>query len=80
MQRHRIAIVANLAAMCLLTWASAFGASGDKSEIKGMITARTGETLIVKSGDGNVTVVLTDGTKTKDDTGLFGLGSEKMSR
>ena len=79
MQRHRIAIVANLAAMCLLTWASAFGASGDKSEIKGMITARTGETLIVQTGDGTTTVVLTDDTETKDDKGLFGLDKQHIS-
>jgi outer membrane protein OmpA-like peptidoglycan-associated protein len=53
---------------------SAFG-----ENVKGMIYTRTGETLIVKSASGNVTVVLTDSTKTKDDTGLFGLGTEKMS-
>jgi outer membrane protein OmpA-like peptidoglycan-associated protein len=53
---------------------SAFGAS-----VKGMIITRTGETLIVKSDQGNVTVVLTDDTKTKDDTGVFGLGTNTMS-
>jgi hypothetical protein len=40
---------------------------------------RTGETLIVKTNQGNVTVVLTDSTKTKDDTGVFGLGTDTMS-
>jgi len=49
------------------------------SDLKGMITTRTGETLIVKSEQGNVTVILTDDTKTKDDTGLFGLGTDKMA-
>jgi outer membrane protein OmpA-like peptidoglycan-associated protein len=44
-----------------------------------MIITRTGETLIVKSGDEKTTVVLTDNTKTKDDTGLFGLGKNQMS-
>lgn len=57
----------------------AFAASGDKTEVKGMITTRTGETLIVKSAQGNVTVVLTDATRTKDDTGLFGLGTDEMA-
>jgi OmpA-OmpF porin, OOP family len=55
----------------------AFGA--DKAEVKGMITARTGETLIVQTADGNVTVVLTDDTTTKDDKGLFGLDKQHMS-
>jgi len=44
-----------------------------------MIMTRTGETLTVKSDQGNVTVVLTDSTKTKDDTGVFGLGTNTMS-
>jgi OmpA-OmpF porin, OOP family len=53
---------------------SAFGA-----DVKGMIISRTGETLIVKSAQGNVTVVLTDSTTTKDDRGLFGLDKQQMS-
>jgi outer membrane protein OmpA-like peptidoglycan-associated protein len=61
--------------MALLFLTSIF-AYGD--DVKGMIISRTGETLIVKSGDGNTTVVLTDDTKTKDDRGLFGL-DERMS-
>ena len=54
-------------------------AFGDDKEVKGMITSRTGETLIVKSGEGNTTVVLTDATRTKDDRGLFGLEKQEMS-
>jgi OmpA-OmpF porin, OOP family len=60
---------------CLVS-ASALGAS---DRVKGMITTRTGETLIVKSDKGNVTVVLTDSTKTKDDMGLLGLGTEQLA-
>jgi OOP family OmpA-OmpF porin len=52
----------------------AFGES-----VKGMINSRTGETLTVTSDKGNVIVLLTDSTTTKDDTGLFGLGTEKMA-
>src|SRR5690242_14561958 len=63
----------------ILASVSAFGASGEKVEVKGMITSRTGETLIVKSAEGNVTVVLTDNTVTKDDKGLFGLDKQQMS-
>jgi outer membrane protein OmpA-like peptidoglycan-associated protein len=62
-------------ALCLLV--SVFAFAGD--QVKGMITNRTGETLIVKSGDAATTVVLTDNTTTKDDRGLFGLGKEHMS-
>jgi OmpA-OmpF porin, OOP family len=65
--------------LVFLASVSAFGASGDKSEVKGMIISRTGETLIVNSPDGKVTVVLTDETRTKDDLGLFGLDKKEMS-
>jgi outer membrane protein OmpA-like peptidoglycan-associated protein len=44
-----------------------------------MIITRTGETLMVKGPDGQVTVVLDDSTSTKDDKGLFGLDKEYMS-
>ena len=65
--------------MALLLLASAFAFGGDKTQVKGMINTRTGETLIVQSGGQNVTVVLTDETKTKDDKGLFGLDKQYMS-
>jgi len=74
----RKTIVVILLALFCLVLVSAFGASG-KSEVKGMITSRTGETLIVKSGEGTTTVVLTDDTTTKDDKGLFGLEKQHMS-
>jgi hypothetical protein len=73
---HRKTIV-SLLALLFLPSVSAFGA--DKAEVKGMITTRTGETLIVQTADGNVTVVLTDDTTTKDDKGLFGLDKQRMS-
>src|SRR5205809_3989528 len=64
---HRRMIEVSLMALFCLAAVSAF--AGDKAEVKGMITARTGETLIVKSGEGSTTVVLTDDTKTKDEGG-----------
>jgi OmpA-OmpF porin, OOP family len=76
---HRKTLVASLTVLCVLASAAVFGAAGDKAEVKGMITSRTGETLTVKAADGNVTVVLTDDTTTKDDRGLFGLGEQQMS-
>ena len=72
----------NTIGVCLTTLfvlASVFAFGGDKAEVKGMITARTGETLIVASSTGNVTVVLTDDTATKDDKGLFGLDKQRLS-
>ena len=72
----------NMIGVCLtaaFVLASVFAFGGDKAEVKGMITARTGETLIVASSTGNVTVVLTDDTATKDDKGLFGLDKQRLS-
>jgi outer membrane protein OmpA-like peptidoglycan-associated protein len=61
-------------ALSFVASASAFGA-----DVKGMIISRAGDTLVVKSAQGNVTVVLTDSTTTKDDRGLFGLDKQHMS-
>jgi outer membrane protein OmpA-like peptidoglycan-associated protein len=72
---RRQTIVVNLMALFFL--ASAFAFAGDK--VKGMITDRTGETLIVKSGSGTTTVVLTDDTTTRDRKGLFGLDKQRQS-
>lgn len=72
-------IVTSLVAMCLLACASLFGASGDRAKVKGMIISRTGETLTIKTSGGNVTVLLTDETKTKDNKGLIGLRKEYMA-
>ena len=44
-----------------------------------MIKNRTGDALIVATEQGDVTVALTDNTVTKDKTGLFGLGKDKMA-
>ena len=76
---HRKTIVVSLMALFFLASVSAFGASGAKAEVKGMIIARAGETFVVKTVDGNVTVVLTDDSTTKDDKGLFGLEKQQMS-
>src|SRR5579864_4155872 len=65
----------SLMALFFFASVAAFGAD----EVKGMIISRTGETLIVKSGGGNVTVLLTDDTTTRDDKGLFGLDKQHMS-
>jgi outer membrane protein OmpA-like peptidoglycan-associated protein len=77
MQRKTIAI--SVMVLFIVLSQSAFGALGEKAKVKGMIVSRTGETLIVNSPEGKVTVVLTDETTTKDNVGLFGLGKKKMS-
>jgi outer membrane protein OmpA-like peptidoglycan-associated protein len=79
MQRKRITLFLSPAAACLLAIVSAFGADGEKANVKGMITSRTGETLIVSTTSGKVTVILTDETKTKDNKGVFGLRKEYMA-
>ena len=76
MKRTHKTIVVSLMTLFLFASVSAFGAN---TEVKGMILSRTGETLIVKTADGNTTVVLTDDTTTKDDRGLFGLDKQRMS-
>src|SRR5467141_2081637 len=76
---QRKTIVVSLMTLFFLLSLAAFGASGDKAKVKGMIISRTGETLTVKTSEGNVTVVLADDTRTKDNTGLFGWGRTEMS-
>jgi OmpA-OmpF porin, OOP family len=74
---HGKTIVVSLVALFFLASVYAFGA--DNAKVKGMIKSRAGDTLIVKSAQGDVTVVLTDNTRTKDDKGLFGLEKQQMA-
>jgi OmpA-OmpF porin, OOP family len=77
MQRHTIAV--SLMALVFLAPLAAFGASGDKTKVQGMIISRAGETMVVQNSEGKVTVVLADETRTKDNTGLFGLDRTELS-
>ena len=52
--------------------------SAEETKIRGLIVGRTGDTLAVKTGDGNITVVLTDSTKAQMPKGL-GLRKTQMS-
>jgi OOP family OmpA-OmpF porin len=63
---------ASLVLLCCMTVGLSYAISdGEKVELKGLITTRTGETLTVKTaGSGNVTVVLTDATKVQQPKGL----------
>src|SRR5215469_10880223 len=76
---QRKTIVLSLMALFLTTSVSSFAASGEKAKAKGMIISRSGETLLVKTSEGKVTVVLDDGSRTIDRTDLFGLGKKEFS-
>jgi OmpA-OmpF porin, OOP family len=76
---RRKAIVASLTTLFFLASLTAFGASGDKAKVQGMIISRAGETMVVQNSQGNTTVVLGDETRTKDNTGLFGLDRKELS-
>jgi OmpA-OmpF porin, OOP family len=77
--KQKMTIAVSLSVVCFLACTSLFGARGDKAEVKGMIISRTGDTLTVKTSSGNVTVALTDETKTKDNKGLIGLRKQYMA-
>jgi outer membrane protein OmpA-like peptidoglycan-associated protein len=77
---ERKTIVVSLMTVLFVTSVAAFGAAGDKAKVEGLITTRTGETLILKTSDGEkATVVLTDDTKVQDRRGLFGLDKTPLA-
>jgi outer membrane protein OmpA-like peptidoglycan-associated protein len=57
----------------------AFAAVGEDAEVKGMINTRSGDNMVVKTDSGNRTVILSDSTRVKDNTGLFGWGREELN-
>jgi outer membrane protein OmpA-like peptidoglycan-associated protein len=71
MAQGRVVVFLLMCTVC--AWAA------EKAEVKGMITGRAGETLIVKGDTGTTVVVLTGETRTKDDKDLFGLDKQEMS-
>ena len=63
MNNKRMRIIVGLLTACLVALLSA-NAQGDKTKVKGLITARTGDTIILKTTDGgSITVTLDDDTK-----------------
>ena len=79
MHPNRRGIIFSVLAVCFLASVSAFAvASGEQVELKGFITTRTGETLVLKTSSGNVTVVLDDDTKVQQPTGM-GIRKKSMS-
>src|SRR5208337_499389 len=60
--------------------APAFGAaSGDKVKNKGVITFRNGDTLTVKTSEGDVTVTINSDTKIQHPVGLTGVRKKQDS-
>jgi outer membrane protein OmpA-like peptidoglycan-associated protein len=79
MRRNRSWTIAVTVLLAWLTLATLHALdNSQKVKIRGLITGRTGETLKVKTPDGNVTVVLTDDTKVRKPKGL-GLRKTEMS-
>jgi outer membrane protein OmpA-like peptidoglycan-associated protein len=80
MRNDSAKFVTGLLVMSFLAFGTAIAApQSEEVEVKGMIMARAGDTMVVKTSNGNTTVVLDDNTKTKDDKGLFGLEKEHFS-
>ena len=51
-----------------------------QEKVKGLITNRTGENLVLKTSDGDtVTVILNDSTKVQEPKGLIGVRKKSMS-
>ena len=78
MNNKRMRIIVGFLTACLVALLSA-NAQGDKTKVKGLITARTGDTIILKTTDGSsITVTLDDDTKVQQPKGL-GVRKKQMS-
>jgi OmpA-OmpF porin, OOP family len=74
----RTRIIVGILTLCFAVWMPVH-AQGDKTKVKGLITGRTGDTLVLKTTDGtNVTVTLDDDTKVQQPKGL-GMRKKQMS-
>ena len=78
MHSKRMRILVGLLAVCFVALLSAY-AQGEKTKVKGLITARTGDTIVLKTTDGStMTVTLDDDTKVQQPKGL-GMRKKQMS-
>src|SRR5580765_2231863 len=78
MNGRRLRIIVGLLTLCFVAILSAH-AQGEKIKVKGLITARTGEAIVLKTTDGtSVTVTLDDDTKVQQPKGL-GIRKAQMS-
>jgi OmpA-OmpF porin, OOP family len=78
MHSKRIRIIVSVLTVCFVALLSA-NAQGDKAKVKGLITARTGDTIVLKTTDGtSFTVTIDDDTKVQQPQGL-GVRKKQMS-
>ena len=78
MHDKRMRIGVGLLAVCFVALLSAY-AQSEKTKVKGLITARTGDTIVLKTTDGStMTVTLDDDTKVQQPKGL-GIRKKQMS-
>ena len=76
MRKRGMSVVVGILALCFVVL---MAHAQEKTKVKGLITARTGETIILKTTDGNtVTVVLDDDTKVQQPRGLIGVRKRSM--
>jgi OmpA-OmpF porin, OOP family len=77
MHSKRMKIIVGLLTMCFVALTAAY-AQRDKIKVKGLITGRTGDTIDLKTADGNkVTVILDDDTKIQQPK-RHGIRKDKM--
>jgi hypothetical protein len=69
MNNKRMRIIIGLLTACLVALLSA-NAQGDKTKVKGLITARTGDTILKTTDGSSITVTLDDDTKVQQPKGL----------
>src|SRR5580700_11765419 len=78
MHGKRYRIIVGLLTVCFVALMSSY-AQGDKTKVKGLITARTGDTVVLKTTEGTtVTVTIDDDTKVQQPKGL-GVRKKQMS-
>ena len=66
--------------VCLLALGSAFAANGEKVKSKGVITKTMGDTFVVKTEDGPVTVSLNAESQVRQQIGLVGARHKQVDR
>ncbi len=78
MKNKRRGLSVCVALLCLAVGVAYGVGAGEQAKIQGLITARTGGTLVVKTMEGTTTVALTDDTKVQQPKGL-GARKKRMS-
>lgn len=76
MHTKRLRIIFGLLTICFVAWTAV---NAQEAKLKGLITARTGDVIVLKTTDGNtVTVTIDDDTKVQQPKGL-GVRKKQMS-